>query len=81
MYQEAFHAIISGETDREKKIRKKKEKVLELSFSMRKAHLDRVSKGKCSAKLTKPFQKMLNTLDRISNSCVNIADTVAGKTL
>ena len=81
MYQEAFQAIISGETDREKKIRKKKEKVLELSFSMRKAHLDRVSKGKCSAKLTKPFQKMLNTLDRISNSCVNIADTVAGKTL
>ncbi len=77
MYQEAFGVILNGDGDREKKIRKKKEKVLELSFSMRKAHLERVSKGKCSAKLTKPFQKILNTLDRISNSCVNIADTAA----
>lgn len=75
MYREAFQMHINGDTDREKKIRKKKEKVLDLSLSMRKAHLDRVSKGKCSAKLTRPFQKILNTLDRISNSCLNIADS------
>ncbi len=81
MYQEAFQSMILKDRDREKKIRKKKEKVLDLSLSMRKAHLDRVSKGKCSAKLTKPFQKILNTLDRISNSCVNIADAVIGKDL
>lgn len=79
MYREAFQAMISGDRDREKKIRKKKEKVLDLSLSMRKAHLDRVSKGKCSAKLTKPFQRILNTVDRISNSCVNIADAAVGK--
>ncbi len=41
---------------------------------MRKAHLERVEKGKCSAKLTKPFYKILNALDRLSNSCANVAD-------
>ena len=75
MYREAFQMHVNGDTDREKKKQKKKEKVLDLSLSMRKAHLDRVSKGKCSAKLTRPFQKILNTLDRISNSCLNIADS------
>lgn len=74
MYEEAFHMLVSGDRDKLKKIRKKKEKMLELSLHMRKAHLERVEKGKCSAKLTKPFYKILNALDRLSNSCANVAD-------
>ncbi len=74
MFHESFQMVLSGDRDREKKLNKKKEKVFDLSLNMRKAHMDRVSKGKCSTKLTKPFYRILNTLDRMSNSCTNIAD-------
>lgn len=74
MYGEAFQMLLNGERDNLKKIRKKKEKMLDLSLHMRKAHLERVEKGKCSVKLTKPFYKILNALDRLSNGCANIAD-------
>lgn len=78
MYEEAFQMLLSGDREKIKKIRKKKEKMLDLSLHMRKAHMDRVAKGKCSAKLTKPFYKILNALDRLSNSCANIADHEIG---
>lgn len=78
MYEEAFRMLVSGEREKRKKIRKKKEKMLDLSLHMRKAHMERVAKGKCSAKLTKPFYKILNALDRLSNSCANIADHEIG---
>lgn len=78
MYSDSLWMVLDGSDNdkekREKKLRKKKEKILDLSLSMRKAHMDRVSKGKCSAKLTKPFHKILNALDRMSNSCANIAE-------
>lgn len=83
MYGEAFQMLLSGESDKTKKkrMRRKKEKLLDLSLHMRKAHLDRVAKGKCSAKLTKPFYKILNALDRLSNSCANVADSEMGQFL
>ncbi len=78
MYSDSLWMVLDGSDNdkekREKKLRKKKEKILDLSLSMRKAHMDRISKGKCSAKLTKPFHKILNALDRMSNSCANIAE-------
>ncbi len=80
MYGESLQVMRSGDTDRTKKIMKKKEKVFELNLEMRRAHLRRVNKGKCSARLTTPFHKILNTLDRMSNSCINIADAVTGQT-
>ena len=79
MYEEAFRMLADGDRDKAKKIRKKKERLLELSLRMRKAHLDRVEKGKCSAKLTKPFYKILNAIDRLSNSCANLADDEIGR--
>lgn len=74
MYTEAFQMLIGGDRNKQKKVRRKKEKVLDVSLHMRKAHLERVAKGKCSAKLTKPFYKVLNALDRLSNSCANLAE-------
>ncbi len=79
MYAESFRMLVDGDRDKAKKIRKKKERLLELSLRMRKAHLDRVEKGKCSAKLTKPFYKILNAIDRLSNSCANLADDEIGR--
>ena len=73
--------IVPDRRAQEKKLRKRKEKVLNLSLRMRKEHRMRVSKGKCSAKLAKPFDQILNTLDRLSNSCVNFADSVVEQVL
>ena len=59
-----------------KKIVKKKEKVLDLTIHMGKSHVERVGKGKCSSKLTVPFNHVLQNIGRMGNCCVNIADAV-----
>lgn len=76
MYREAIQVMVTGNVENAKKIIKKREKVLMLDINMRKAHMDRVAKGKCSAKLTAPFSKLLQSINRMGNSCVNIADAV-----
>lgn len=79
MYSEVLEAIVSGKLEHAKELVKKREKVMELDISMRKAHMRRVSKGKCDASLTAPFNSILYSIDRMGNSCVNIADTVQGQ--
>lgn len=79
MYSEVLEAIVSGKLEHAKELVKKREKVVELDISMRKAHMSRVSKGKCDASLTAPFNSILYSIDRMGNSCVNIADTVQGQ--
>lgn len=79
MYSEVLEAIVSGKLEHAKELVKKREKVMELDISMRKAHMSRGSKGKCDASLTAPFNSILYSIDRMGNSCVNIADTVQGQ--
>ena len=79
MYSEVLEAIVSGKLEHAKELVKKRENVMELDISMRKAHMSRVSKGKCDASLTAPFNSILYSIDRMGNSCVNIADTVQGQ--
>ena len=81
MYQESVLMVKNGDCERAGKIHKKKGKLYDISLHMRKEHMNRVSKGKCSAKLTKPFNRILNTLDRMANNCANIADAAAGQGL
>lgn len=58
MYSEVLEAIVSGKLEHAKELVKKREKVMELDISMRKAHMSRVSKGKCDASLTAPFNSI-----------------------
>ena len=46
---------------------------------MRKAHVQRVNKGKCKASLTAPFTNILHLIDRMGNSCVNLADVASNE--
>ena len=82
MYDDVLEVLQEGNKDEKKakKIRKKKEKVLELDSSMRKAHLKRVKDGTCQAKLTKPFTRILNSIDRMGNTCMNLADVALDDT-
>ena len=42
---------------------------------MRKGHIEGVCRGKCNAKLTSNYKQILHNMDRMSNRCVNLADT------
>lgn len=77
MYIQTIEVMVSGDKTRMKEIFKKKEKVVDLDINMRKGHMNRVAQGKCEAGLTASFSHILNNIDRMGNSCVNIAETVA----
>ena len=76
MYREAIQVLMTGSAENAKKIVKKKEKVLDLTIHMGKSHVERVGKGKCSGKMTVPFNRVLQNIGRMGNCCVNIADAV-----
>lgn len=79
MYGETIEVMKSGDRSGADKIMKKKGKVLDLDLNMRKAHVKRMSKGKCDAALTGPYNQILHSIDRMGNCCVNIADVVLGQ--
>ena len=74
MYGDAMRALEQGESEEPEKLIRRREKVMDLDINMRKAHMDRVNKGKCKAKLSAPFTRLLHCVDRMGNSCVNLAD-------
>ncbi|MCD7836267.1 MAG: Na/Pi symporter, partial [Lachnospiraceae bacterium] len=74
MFSVAIEVMKNGDEESIRKIRRKKEKALDLDMDIRKAHMKRVSKGKCEAKLTAPFNSILHSVDRMGNCCVNIAE-------
>lgn len=79
MYGAALQVLTTGDEESARKIRKKKEKVLDLDIEMRKGHMDRVSKGKCATEMTGPLNNILHAIDRMGNCCVNIADAALDK--
>ena len=44
-----------------------------------KRNVQRVNKGKCKASLTAPFTNILHLIDRMGNSCVNLADVASNE--
>ena len=78
MYADTIHVMETGDKENIAKIMKKRDKIQDLDAKMRKGHMSRVSKGKCKADLTVAFNTVVHSIDRLGNSCVNIADTVIG---
>ena len=74
MYTEAMQAIISGDEIKVKDIQKKKEEIMQLDDNMRKAHIERVGKKKCTATMTAAYNNLLHDIDRMGNSCVNLVE-------
>lgn len=79
MYSEAMKILKTGNQEDARKMSKKKEKMLDLDINMRKAHMDRVAKGICEAKMTSEHNRVLHIVDRMSNSCANIAEGALGQ--
>lgn len=79
MYAETLDALESGQHNQVADILKRKEQIIDLDIDMRKAHMNRVMIGKCSARLTAPFFKILHCIDRMGNSCVNMTEVVSAQ--
>lgn len=75
LYTEAMQTIANGDEMQMKNIQKRKGEVLQLDEKMRQAHVERVGKKKCNAKLTVEYNNILHNIDRMGNSCVNLVDT------
>ncbi|MCI6926233.1 Na/Pi cotransporter family protein [Butyricicoccus porcorum] len=79
MYTNVLESLKLNDPQYANRVRAERGTVLGLDISMRKAHMDRVSKGECSASLTAPFNDIMHCINRMGNSCMNIADAVAGE--
>ena len=79
MFCDSLKALQGDDGIEPGKMMKRKDKLLDLDIKMRKAHIERVNKGKCKASLTAPFTNILHLIDRMGNSCVNLADVASNE--
>ena len=79
MFIDSMKALQGDKSVQIDKMLKRKDKIMDLDIKMRKAHLQRVNKGKCKASLTTPFTNILHLIDRMGNSCLNLADVAANE--
>ena len=80
MFDSATKALRGDTTVELEKLMKRKDKIVNLDIMMRKSHIQRVYKGKCKASLTTPFTNILHLIDRMGNSCINLADVAESGT-
>ena len=64
MFTKAVQMMATGNTEAAKDILQQKEKILDLGIKMRKSHVERVGEGKCKAKLTEPYNRIIHHIDR-----------------
>ncbi|MCD8384098.1 MAG: Na/Pi cotransporter family protein [Clostridiales bacterium] len=79
MYADAMSALASGSLEPLQRSLEQKETVLDLDIKMRKEHMQRVNKGICKKKLSVPFMQILHCIDRMGNSCVNLAEVASNQ--
>ena len=77
MCDTAFEIVAQSDRSRAHEVSAAKSAAIDLDIKMRKAHMKRVAKGTCEPEAKGPFDEVLNGLDRIGNSCVNMAEAVA----
>lgn len=75
MYENAVDMIRTGNTKHMDKFMRAKDSITDLDIALRKAHMKRVKEGLCDSELTAPYTRILNVIDRISNCCLNIAES------
>ncbi len=77
MYSDILSVVVDDGGDKKiQEVKDERSQIMEIDMNMRRAHAKRVAKGKCSASLTPSFNKIMYTVERMSDSCVNIADAI-----
>ncbi len=74
LFKNAFAAVVNGDRTMAQTVIRDKEKMHKICRQFSKAHLARVKKKTCDAALTSTFSEILEGLERMADSCVNIAE-------
>lgn len=74
LFKNAFAAVVNGDVLMAQTVIRDKEKMHKICRQFSKAHLARVKKKTCDAALTSTFSEILEGLERMADSCVNIAE-------
>ena len=74
MYSQAMDVIINENDISEKDFQERKEEIAHLDEKLRKSHAERVVNKKCDAKKTVAYNNVLHNINRMGNSCLNLAE-------
>lgn len=74
LYERLMNIIENGETIDHEALAKDRQTLLEQDDRLRDEHMKRVAKGECDSRLTPAYNNILTYINRIGNSCVNLAD-------
>lgn len=79
LFNEAMDAIVNGKEVDIGHYDEERTKYLQKNAELRQAHMDRVKRKECDARMTKPYNALLSDVERIGNSCINLAEFAAKK--
>lgn len=75
----SIQAIRTGDKAAALRVIQHKEEVRDQELRLRKGHLKRLKKGKCSPELTEAYSTVLNNIERMGSLCVNMAEVMMGQ--
>lgn len=79
MYGSALETMTTGDFEKASEMLNLKDEILELDVILRRGHMKRVAEGKCDKSLNKPFGKILLSIDRMGNTCIDIAEITSSQ--
>lgn len=74
LYEDAIHVIKENTEENQKLMIQDKETIMKLNEKIRKAHILRVSQGKCDSSLTNDYNALLHNVERIGDCCIDLAE-------
>ena len=79
MYGSALETMTTGDFEKASEMLNLKDEILVLDVILRRGHMKRVAEGKCDKSLNKPFGKILLSIDRMGNTCIDIAEITSSQ--
>lgn len=74
LYEDAIHVVTENTSESRVVLQRDKETIMKLDEKVRKAHMQRVSQGKCDSSLTASYNALLHNVERIGNCCIDLAE-------
>ena len=76
-FSDIIFSIADGNKKAAQKVFENKNDIMKISTKLRKGHISRVCSGMCNSKHVVSFNTILNDIDRIANSIINIAEVIS----
>lgn len=73
-YAHVLDVLESREAEVDDRLRREKERVMQLDLMMRMSHADRVSQGTCDAQMTGVYSRLLHDIARMGDVCADLME-------